>query len=65
MQRQPTDTVTELARIAARARREPTAKFVNLMHLLSVDFLSECFQELNKKAAAGIDGAAEGSPALP
>jgi len=57
MQRHPVSTTTELARIAARARREPTAKFVNLMHLLSVDFLAACFQELHKKAAAGVDGA--------
>jgi hypothetical protein len=54
MQRPPVATTTELARIAARARREPTAKFVNLMHLLSVEFLAACFQELHKKAAAGV-----------
>ena len=56
MQRQPTDTVTELERIAARARRDPRGTFVNLMHLLSVEFLAVCFQELRKRAAPGVDG---------
>lgn len=55
MQRHPVDTGTELTRIAARARREPTAKFVNLMHLLSADYLVACFQQLRRRAAPGID----------
>jgi len=50
-------TLTELAGIAARARREPTGKFVKLMPLLlSVDFLAACFRELHKRAAPGVDG---------
>ena len=56
MQRQSVSTFIELERIAARARREPTGRFVNLMHLLSVEFLAVCFQELRRTAAPGIDG---------
>ena len=56
MQRHPVSTVMELERIAARARREPTGRFVNLMHLLSEEFLAACFQELRKRAAPGVDG---------
>ena len=56
MQRQPVMTLTELEHIAARARREPADRFVNLMHLLSAEFLAVCFQELRKRAAPGIDG---------
>lgn len=57
MLRHPNTTLTELEGIAARARREPTGTFANLMHLLSVEFLADCFQELQKKAAPGVDGA--------
>jgi group II intron reverse transcriptase/maturase len=56
MQRDPIATLTELERIAARARRDSSARFVNLMHLLSAEFLAACFQELRKDAAPGIDG---------
>lgn len=56
MPRQTTTTLTELEGIAARARREPTGTFANLMHLLSAEFLAACFQELRKTAAPGVDG---------
>jgi group II intron reverse transcriptase/maturase len=56
MLRQTNTTLTELEGIAARARREPTGTFANLMHLLSAEFLAACFQELRKKAAPGVDG---------
>ena len=56
MLRQPTSTLTELEGIAARARREPTGTFVNLMYLLSGEFLAACFRELRKTAAPGVDG---------
>lgn len=56
MQRHPVSTITELAQITARARRAPTARFVNLMHLLSGEFLAACFPELRKTAAPGVDG---------
>lgn len=56
MLRQPITTLTVLEGIAARARREPTGKFVNLMYLLSEEFLAACFLELRKRAAPGVDG---------
>ena len=56
MQRHPVPTVIELDRIAARARREPTGTFANLMHLLSVEFLAACFRALRRDAAPGVDG---------
>jgi len=56
MQRLPVPTLIELERIAARAQREPTGTFGNLMHLLSVEFLADCFRELRKTAAPGVDG---------
>ena len=56
MQRHPVSTLIELERIAARARREPTGTFANLMHMLSGEFLAACFQELRKRAAPGVDG---------
>jgi hypothetical protein len=57
MLRQTHTTLTELESIAARARREPTGTFVNLMHMLSAEFLADCFQELRRRAAPGVDGA--------
>lgn len=34
----------------------PKGKWTSLMHLFSEDFLKECFNELNKDAAPGVDG---------
>lgn len=47
---------TRLQRIAEKARREPNFKFTSLLGLLDMDLLRECFSQLNKNAAAGIDG---------
>jgi group II intron reverse transcriptase/maturase len=46
---------TKLRRIAEKARKEPSFKFTSLYHLLNEELLRECFQRLNKDAAAGID----------
>lgn len=47
---------TQLKFITERARREPKCKFTSLAHLLSEGFLLECFKELKKNKAPGIDG---------
>ena len=47
---------TKLWFITLRAREDPTCKFTSLAHLLTVDFLKECFWELKRGKAPGIDG---------
>ena len=47
---------TKLWSITLRAREDPTCKFTSLAHLLTADFLKECFRELKKDKAPGIDG---------
>ena len=46
---------TKLQRIAEKARRESSCRFTSLFHLMNVDMLRECFRQLRKDAAAGID----------
>jgi hypothetical protein len=47
---------TKLSAITQRARGDPKCKFISLIHLLTEDFLGECFRELKKDKAPGIDG---------
>jgi RNA-directed DNA polymerase len=47
---------TKLWSITLRAREDPTCNFTSLAHLLTADFLKECFRELKKDKAPGIDG---------
>lgn len=46
---------TKLQRIAEKARKEPGFKFSSLFHLMNMEFLRGCFEELRKDAASGID----------
>lgn len=46
---------TKLGRIAEKARNEPTFQFTSLYHLMNEEHLRECFQQLKKNAAVGID----------
>lgn len=46
---------TKLLRIAARARKEPKLKFINLYYLMKEELLVECFRRLSENKAAGID----------
>jgi len=48
--------VTKLESLTLRAREDPKCKFTSLAHLLSEDFLKECFWELKRDRASGIDG---------
>ena len=47
---------TELESLTLRAREDPKCKFTSLAHLLTEDFLKECFRELKRDKASGIDG---------
>jgi RNA-directed DNA polymerase len=47
---------TKLKLITERARRDPQCRFTSLAHLLSEGFLLECFRELKRNKAPGIDG---------
>ena len=51
-----TNTVTKPALIARIAEERKTAKFTSLLYLLNAKYLYECFLELKKRKAAGIDG---------
>jgi len=42
--------------IALKAKEDPKCKFTSLVHLLTEDFLKECFRELKKRKSPGTDG---------
>ena len=46
---------TKLQRIAEKARKESGCRFTSLFHLMNEELLRECFKELRKDAASGID----------
>ena len=47
---------TKLTLIAKRAKAEPKLRFTTLAHLLDEKFLAECYGELKRGKASGIDG---------
>jgi len=47
---------TKLDLIAKRAKREPKTRFTTLAHLLDEQFLAECYGELKRRKAPGVDG---------
>ncbi len=47
---------TKLKRIAKLAESDPGLKFTSLAHLLNGENLKECYQELGKDKAPGVDG---------
>lgn len=47
---------TKLQAITRRAREDPELRFTSLAHHLNEDFLKECFEELKRGKAPGIDG---------
>ena len=49
-------TLTKLALISERARKEPKFQFTSLAHLLNERFLKECYYSLGRDRASGIDG---------
>ena len=46
---------TKLASLTRRARENPRCKFQTLAHWLTEDFLWECFRELKRDKASGVD----------
>ena len=51
-----TVTNTKLNRIAWLSKQDSKKKFDCLMHLFNCESLIDCFQELDKNKAVGIDG---------
>jgi len=51
-----TSTVTKLVLIAKKAKEDKGAKFSSLAYLLNKEYLLDCFEQLEKRKAAGIDG---------
>jgi len=47
---------TKLLSITQRARENPKYRFTRLVDLLTEDFLKECFWELKRDKASGVDG---------
>jgi len=47
---------TKLSSLSVRAGENPHLRFTSLAHLLTVDFLRECFRELKRGKAPGVDG---------
>jgi len=47
---------TKLSSLSVRARGNPRERFTSLVHYLTVDFLRECFRELKRNRASGVDG---------
>lgn len=48
--------LTKLLSLTQRARENPKQRFTSLMHLLTEDFLTQCFMELERDKAPGVDG---------
>src|SRR5688572_14210299 len=51
-----TSAHSALARVREVAKKDRAAKFTALLHHVSIDALRGAFEQLNKKASAGIDG---------
>jgi len=46
---------TKFPSLSFRARENPQLRFTSLAHMLTVDFLKECFRELKRNKAPGVD----------
>src|SRR4030042_6961715 len=46
---------TELNRLSEIAASDSKVKFTSLAHLLTEEFLKDCYRELNHQAAVGVD----------
>lgn len=49
-------TADKLVLIAGKAGADRKLKFISLIHLLTKEYLYECYKELKRGKAAGIDG---------
>lgn len=50
------NTATKLLQISQVSKDKPKYKFVSLASLLTEEYLAQCYQELKKNKAAGMDG---------
>ena len=50
------NTATRLTFITKRSKREPQGKATALAHLLNEEYLADCYKELKRNKAPGIDG---------
>ena len=51
-----TNTEEKLILIAKRIKENPEEKFTSLVHLLNADYLNNCYKQLKRGKAAGVDG---------
>ena len=49
-------TATKLSLITKRSIEKPQERFTSLAHLLNEEYLMDCYRELKRNKAAGIDG---------
>ena len=56
MYNKTTNTATKLGFITKRSKTNTQEKFTALAHLLNTEYLMECYKELKKRKAPGIDG---------
>ncbi len=54
------EVATKLLRIAEKAKREPKFQFTSLFHLMDKELLRQCFAELERGKAAGVDEVTKG-----
>ena len=47
---------TQLDQIAKKAKSNPKLRFTSLAHLLTPEFLTETWKQMNRRGASGIDG---------
>src|SRR5713101_7327338 len=47
---------TQLDQIAKKAKSNPKLRFTSLAHLLTPDFLTETWKQMNRRGASGVDG---------
>lgn len=47
---------TKLDRITKKAKSEPKLRFTSLAHLLTPEFLTETWNQINRRGASGVDG---------
>src|SRR5215204_1648200 len=55
------EETTKLDRIGKRAKYQPETVFNNIGHVIDLNLLRECYQELNGRKANGIDGVTKAS----
>lgn len=50
------ETIGKLKLISEKAKQDKKMKFTSLMHLINEDSLAQCYKELKKDKACGVDG---------